>query len=236
MKIQKDEVNNMSQDFLAALVRSAEVMHGNDGKKAPVQLHVLSGDEMSPELQELLSSSGIATKVPGGVIGTYIPMEKESKPCEKTEPKKETVQNKEVPQESEQKVSEPEKSSSGTPTILIISHGRQYSSIKKFLAAEGCKDINVFFDVWKNTDDIAKALHTVVGEVYEEVPVRVFNIEFANYKEVCKHFFIAVSDVQLYIDEALSEHTVTREELKDSVVLSRLLSEIVFQLTVKGSK
>ena len=213
----------MSQDFLAALVRSAEVMQGNDGKKAPVQLHLLTGDGMSPELQELLSSSGITTGAQKPVHGSYFPMDvKERKPStckEETQPKQE-----EGTTEAE--------SNSGEPVILITSHGRQYDSIKKFLASEGCRDINTFFDVWKNTDDIAKALSMVVGEIYEDVPVRVFNIKFDNYKEVCRHFYLAVSDVELYIDEAVSENKITKEELTDSRVLSRLLSEIVFQLTL----
>lgn len=213
----------MSQDFLAALVRSAEVMQGNDGKKAPVQLHLLTGDGMSPELQELLSSSGITAGAQKPVHGSYFPMDvKERKPStckEETQPKQE-----EGTTEAE--------SNSGEPVILITSHGRQYDSIKKFLASEGCRDINTFFDVWKNTDDIAKALSVVVGEIYEDVPVRVFNIKFDNYKEVCRHFYLAVSDVELYIDEAVSENKVTKEELTDSRVLSRLLSEIVFQLTL----
>lgn len=213
----------MSQDFLAALVRSAEVMQGNDGKKAPVQLHLLTGDGMSPELQELLSSSGITAGAQKPVHGSYFPMDtQEKKPCtckEETHPKQE-----EGTTEAE--------SNSGEPVILITSHGRQYDSIKKFLASEGCRDINTFFDVWKNTDDIAKALSMVVGEIYEDVPVRVFNIKFDNYKEVCRHFYLAVSDVELYLDEAVSENKVTKEELTDSRVLSRLLSEIVFQLTL----
>ena len=218
----------MSQDFLAALVRSAEVMHGNEGKKAPVQLHLLTGDDMSPELQELLSSSGITAGAQSPFKGGYLPMDE--KPCRSCACKKEEQPEKE---EGNAKAdSKSNKVSTDEPVILITSHGRQYDSIKKFLASEGCRDINTFFDVWKNTDDIAKALSMVVGEVYEDIPVRVFNIQFTNYKEVCKHFFIAVSDVQLYIDEAVTENKVTREELKDSRVLSRLLSEIVFQLTL----
>lgn len=206
----------MSQDFLAALVRSAEVMQGNGGKKAPVQLHLLTGDDMSPELQELLSSSGITAGVQKPVHGSYFPMDvQERKPCT-----------------CKEGGTAEDKSNSDEPVILITSHGRQYDSIKKFLASEGCRDINTFFDVWKNTDDIAKALSMVVGEVYEDVPVRVFNIKFDNYKEVCRHFYLAVSDVELYIDEAVSENKVTKEELTDSRVLSRLLSEIVFQLTL----
>lgn len=204
----------MSQDFLAALVRSAEVMQGNDGKKAPVQLHLLTGDGMSPELQELLSSSGITVGAQKPMQGSYFPMDvREKKPCK------------------EEGITEAE-SNSGEPVILITSHGRQYDSIKKFLASEGCRDINTFFDAWKNTDDIAKALSMVVGEIYEDVPVRVFNIKFDNYKEVCRHFYLAVSDVELYLDEAVSKNKVTKEELTDSRVLSRLLSEIVFQLTL----
>lgn len=213
----------MSQDFLAALVRSAEVMQGNDGKKAPVQLHLLTGDGMSPELQELLSSSGITAGAQKPVHGSYFPMDtQERKPCtckEEAQPKQ------------EEGITEAE-SNSDEPVILITSHGRQYDSIKKFLVSEGCRDINTFFDVWKNTDDIAKALSMVVGEIYEDVPVRVFNIKFDNYKEVCRHFYLAVSDVELYLDEAVSENKVTKEELMDSRVLSRLLSEIVFQLTL----
>lgn len=240
----------MSQDFLAALVRSAEVMQGNDGKKAPVQLHLLTGDGMSPELQELLSSSGITAGVQKPVHGSYFPMDtQEKKPCtckEETHSKQEEgtagaqkpVQGSYFPMDivekkpcKEEGTTEAE-SNSGEPVILITSHGRQYDSIKKFLASEGCRDINTFFDVWKNTDDIAKALSMVVGEIYEDVPVRVFNIKFDNYKEVCRHFYLAVSDVELYLDEAVSENKVTKEELMDSRVLSRLLSEIVFQLTL----
>lgn len=206
----------MSQDFLAALVRSAEVMQGNDGKKAPVQLHLLTGDGMSPELQELLSSSGITAGAQKPVHGSYLSMDtQERKPCT-----------------CKEEGTAEAKSNSDEPVILITSHGRQYDSIKKFLASEGCRDINTFFDVWKNTDDIAKALSMVVGEIYEDVPVRVFNIKFDNYKEVCRHFYLAVSDVELYLDEAVSENKVTKEELTDSRVLSRLLSEIVFQLTL----
>lgn len=240
----------MSQDFLAALVRSTEVMQGNDGKKAPVQLHLLTGDGMSPELQELLSSSGITAGAQKPVHGSYFPMDvKEKKPCtckEETQPKQKEgtagaqkpVQGSYFPMDvvekkpcKEEGTTEAE-SNSGEPVILITSHGRQYDSIKKFLASEGCRDINTFFDVWKNTDDIAKALSMVVGEIYEDVPVRVFNIKFDNYKEVCRHFYLAVSDVELYLDEAVSENKVTKEELMDSRVLSRLLSEIVFQLTL----
>ena len=240
----------MSQDFLAALVRSVEVMQGNDGKKAPVQLHLLTGDGMSPELQELLSSSGITAGAQKPVHGSYFPMNvKERKPStrkEETQPKQEDgttgaqkpVQGSYFPMDivekkpcKEEGTTEAE-SNSGEPVILITSHGRQYDSIKKFLASEGCRDINTFFDVWKNTDDIAKALSMVVGEIYEDVPVRVFNIKFDNYKEVCRHFYLAVSDVELYLDEAVSENKVTKEELMDSRVLSRLLSEIVFQLTL----
>lgn len=240
----------MSQDFLAALVRSAEVMQGNDGKKAPVQLHLLTGDGMSPELQELLSSSGITAGAQKPVHGSYFPMDvKERKPStckEETQPKQEDgtagaqkpVQGSYFPMDivekkpcKEEGATEAE-SNSGEPVILITSHGRQYDSIKKFLASEGCRDINTFFDVWKNTDDIAKALSMVVGEIYEDVPVRVFNIKFDNYKEVCRHFYLAVSDVELYLDEAVSENKVTKEELMDSRVLSKLLSEIVFQLTM----
>lgn len=206
----------MSQDFLAALVRSAEVMQGNGGKKAPVQLHLLTGDDMSPELQELLSSSGITAGVQKPVHGSYFPMDvQERKPCT-----------------CKEEGTAKDESNSDEPVILITSHGRQYDSIKKFLASEGCRDINTFFDVWKNTDDVAKALSMVVGEIYEDVPVRVFNIKFDNYKEVCRHFYLAVSDVELYIDEAVSKNKVTKEELTDSRVLSRLLSEIVFQLTL----
>ena len=202
----------MSQDFLAALVRSAEVMQGNDGKKAPVQLHLLTGDGMSPELQELLSSSGITAGVQKPVHGSYFPMDtQEKKPCtckEETHSKQEEgtagaqkpVQGSYFPMDivekkpcKEEGTTEAE-SNSGEPVILITSHGRQYDSIKKFLASEGCRDINTFFDVWKNTDDIAKALSMVVGEIYE--------------------------------------NKVTKEELMDSRVLSRLLSEIVFQLTL----
>ena len=178
---------------------------------------------MSPELQELLSSSGITAGAQKPVHGSYFPMDvKEKKPCtckEETQPKQE-----EGTTEAE--------SDSDEPVILITSHGRQYDSIKKFLASEGCRDINTFFDVWKNTDDIAKALSMVVGEIYEDVQVRVFNIKFDNYKEVCRHFYLAVSDVELYLDEAVSENKVTKEELMDSRVLSKLLSEIVFQLTM----
>lgn len=240
----------MSQDFLAALVRSAEVMQGNDGKKAPVQLHLLTGDGMSPELQELLSSSGITAGAQKPVHGSYFPMDvKEKKPCtckEETQLKqKEGTAGAQKPELGsyfpmdivekkpckEEGTTEAE-SNSDEPVILITSHGRQYDSIKKFLASEGCRDINTFFDVWKNTDDIAKALSMVVGEIYEDVPVRVFNIKFDNYKEVCRHFYLAVSDVELYLDEAVSENKVTKEELMDSRVLSRLLSEIVFQLTL----
>lgn len=242
----------MSQDFLAALVRSAEVMQGNDGKKAPVQLHLLTGDGMSPELQELLSSSGITAGAQKPVHGSYFPMDtQERKPCtckEEPQPKQEEgtvgaqkprlgsylsmdTQEKKPCTCKEEGTAEAE-SNSGEPVILITSHGRQYDSIKKFLASEGCRDINTFFDVWKNTDDIAKALSMVVGEIYEDVPVRVFNIKFDNYKEVCRHFYLAVSDVELYLDEAVSENKVTKEELTDSRVLSRLLSEIVFQLTL----
>ena len=240
----------MSQDFLAALVRSAEVMQSNDGKKAPVQLHLLTGDGMSPELQELLSSSGITAGAQKPVHGSYFPMDvKEKKPCtckEETHPKQEEgtagAQKPELgsyfPMDivekkpcKEEGTTEAE-SNSGEPVILITSHGRQYDSIKKFLASEGCRDINTFFDVWKNTDDIAKALSMVVGEIYEDVPVMVFNIKFDNYKEVCRHFYLAVSDVELYLDEAVSGNKVTKEELMDSRVLSRLLSEIVFQLTL----
>lgn len=242
----------MSQDFLAALVRSAEVMQGNDGKKAPVQLHLLTGDGMSPELQELLSSSGITAGAQKPVHGSYFPMDvQERKPCtckEEKHPKQEegTVGAQKPRQGSyfpmdivekkpctckEEGTAEDE-SNSDEPVILITSHGRQYDSIKKFLASEGCRDINTFFDVWKNTDDIAKALSMVIGEIYEDVPVRVFNIKFDNYKEVCRHFYLAVSDVELYIDEAVSENKVTKEGLMDSRVLSRLLSEIVFQLTL----
>lgn len=210
----------MSQDFLAALVRSAEVMQGNEGKKAPVQLHVLTGGGMSPELQELLSSSGITAGAQKPKQSSYFPMdEKEKKPCT-----------------CKEEGTAEDKPNSDKPVILITSHGRQYDSIKKFLASEGCRDINTFFDVWKNTDDIAKALSMVVGEVYEDVPVRVFNIKFDNYKEVCRHFHLAVSDVELYIDEAVSGNKVTKEELKDSRVLSRLLSEIVFQLTLNAKE
>lgn len=240
----------MPQDFLAALVRSAEVMQGNDGKKAPVQLHLLTGDGMSPELQELLSSSGITVGAQKPMQGSYFPMDvREKKPCtckEETQPEREegTVgAQKPVPGSyfpmdvrekkpcKEEGTTEAE-SNSGEPVILITSHGRQYDSIKKFLASEGCRDINTFFDAWKNTDDIAKALSMVVGEIYEDVPVRVFNIKFDNYKEVCRHFYLAVSDVELYLDEAVSENKVTKDELTDSRVLSRLLSEIVFQLTL----
>ena len=217
----------MSQDFLAALVRSAEVMQGNEGKKAPVQLHVLTGGGMSPELQELLSSSGITAGAQKPKQGSYFPMDtQEKKPC--------TCRQETQPKQGEG--TDKDKSNSDKPVILITSHGRQYDSIKKFLASEGCRDINTFFDVWKNTDDIAKALSMVVGEVYEDVPVRVFNIKFDNYKEVCRHFHLAVSDVELYIDEAVSENKVTKEELKDSRVLSRLLSEIVFQLTLNAKE
>lgn len=242
----------MSQDFLAALVRSAEVMQGNDGKKAPVQLHLLTGDGMSPELHELLSSSGITAGAQKPVHGSYFSMDtQERKPCtrkEEAQPKQEEgtagaqkprlgsylpmdIVEKKPCTCKEDGTAEAE-SNSGEPVILITSHGRQYDSIKKFLASEGCRDINTFFDVWKNTDDIAKALSMVVGEIYEDVPVKVFNIKFDNYKEVCRHFYLAVSDVELYLDEAVSENKVTKEELTDSRVLSRLLSEIVFQLTL----
>ena len=239
----------MSQDFLAALVRSAEVMQGNDGKKAPVQLHLLTGDGMSPELQELLSSSGITAGAQKPMQGSYFPMDvREKKPytCKEEQPKQEEstagAQKPELgsyfPMDivekkpcKEEGTTEAE-SNSGEPVILITSHGRQYNSIKKLLASEGCRDINTFFDVWKNTDDIAKALSMVVGEIYEDVPVMVFNIKFDNYKEVCRHFYLAVSDVELYLDEAVSGNKVTKEELMDSRVLSRLLSEIVFQLTL----
>lgn len=249
----------MSQDFLAALVRSAEVMQGNDGKKAPVQLHLLTGDGMSPELQELLSSSGITAGAQKPVHGSYFPMDTQGKkPCtckEETHPKQEEgtagaqkpelssyfpmdvvekkpcTCNKEEQPKQDEGTAEAE-SNSGEPVILITSHGRQYDSIKKFLASEGCRDINTFFDVWKNTDDIAKALSMVVGEIYEDIPVRVFNIKFDNYKEVCRHFYLAVSDVELCPDEAVSMNKVTKEELTDSRVLSKLLSEIVFQLTM----
>lgn len=242
----------MSQDFLAALVRSAEVMQGNDGKKAPVQLHLLTGDDMSPELQELLSSSGITAGAQKPVHGSYFPMDvQERKPCtcnKEEQPKQEEgtagaqkpklgsylpmdVQERK-PCTCKEEGTAKDESNSDEPVILITSHGRQYDSIKKFLASEGCRDINTFFDVWKNTDDIAKALSMVVGEIYEDVPVRVFNIKFDNYKEVCRHFYLAVSDVELYIDEAVSENKVTKEELTDPRVLSRLLSEIVFQLTL----
>ena len=219
----------MSQDFLAALVRSAEVMQGNEGKKTPVQLHLLTGDDMSPELQELLASSGITSGAQRPFTGGYLPMDE--KPCRSCACKKD-----EQPEKEEDNTIKADSKSNNVstdePVILITSHGRQYDSIKKFLASEGCRDINTFFDVWKNTDDIAKALSMVVGEVYEDVPVRVFNIKFDNYKEVCRHFYLAVSDVELYIDEAVSENKVTKEELTDSRVLSRMLSEIVFQLTL----
>lgn len=189
----------MAQDLLTALLRSIDEVE-NTGVKSPIQVHVIDENNVSPELSQLLATSGA-----GGNASR-----------ERTAPKA-------TPCEKEGTPSNP----STEPTILITSHGRQYTSLKKFLADEGCKDINKFLDVWKNTDDFVQALNSCLEIDFSNISVTVFNNTFRSYIEACRCFHLSEEEVNSKLNtkfRLLGQSSVTSE------ALSKELSRIIFEM------
>lgn len=189
----------MAQDFLTALLRSIDGAE-NTGVKSPIQVHVIDENSMSPELSQLLATSGA-----GGNARQ-----------ERTIPKA-------TPCEKEGTASNP----STEPSILITSHGRQYTSLKKFLADEGCKDISKFLDVWKITDDFVQALNSCLVVDFINISVTVFNNTFSSYREACQCFHLSEEDVKSRLDtkfRPLGQSSVTSE------ALSKELGRVIFEM------
>lgn len=194
----------MSQDILRALLDSFEGVSGTTEGR-PVEVHVLDEDSMSPELSQLLSSSGVSRGLNGYAVN----------------PQAKGTVRQEVP------VAESKGTPSDKPKILIVSKGRQYTSLKKFLASEGCKNIDSFLEVWKNTDDFAQALNSSLAIDYSDITVTVFNNIYNNYVEACNCFHLAHEDVKDKLDEKfkpLGQDAVTSKSL------SKELSRVIFTM------